>query len=89
MTILVSSVGDTITSMLQDQTGRQVEDELFAEGDSEGHPATGEVQQTYVPGSNRVSFESGTRSGARIVLADLVQNKFPQDLVMLSGKLMK
>lgn len=89
MTILVSSVGDTIISMLQEKTGRQAEDDRLMDGATEGHPTAREIQHTYVPGSNRVLFNPGTQSRAGTVLANLVQNKFPRDLVMLSGKLIK
>lgn len=89
MTILVSSVGDTIITVLQEKTGRQAEDDRFAENTSEGNPADGEVQPRYVSGNNRVLFDSGTQSGTGTELADLVQNQFRQDIVMLSGKLIK
>lgn len=90
MTILVSSVGDTIINMLQKEAGRkQAEDDSFIEGAIERHPTAEGVERAYVPSNNGVYLGPEMQTGAVSELADLVQNKLPQDLVMLSDKLMK
>lgn len=90
MTILVSSVGDTIINMLQKRAGkRQAEDDRFIEGAIERHPTAERVERAYIPSNNRVYLDPETQTGTVSELADLVQNKLPQDLVMLSDKLMK
>lgn len=90
MTILVSSVGDTIINILQEKTGRrQAEDDSFIEGASERHATLEGVQRAYVPGNNRVYLGSEAQTGTESELAELVQNKLPHDLVMLSDKIMK
>lgn len=87
MTILVSSVGDTIINTLQ-KTGKQEGDEGFQGGATESPTTTRGVQREII-NDNRVFLAPGTESEAGSELAELVQNKFPQDLVMLSEKLMK
>lgn len=88
MTILVSSVGDTIINILQGKSGEQEEDRALQEGATEAPTVAGEVQRGTIH-DNRVFLAPGTESGVGSELAELVQNKLPQDLVMLSGKLMK
>lgn len=87
MTILVSSVGDTIIKTLQ-KTGGQEEDESLRVDATETPTTTRRVQRGII-NNNRVFLAPGTELEAGPELAELVQNKLPQDLVILSEKLMK
>lgn len=88
MTILVSSVGDTIISTLQKTEVKEEEDDGLRVDANETPTTTREVQRGII-NDNRVFLAPGTESEAGSELAELVQNKLPQDLVMLSEKLMR
>ncbi|KAL0637205.1 hypothetical protein Q9L58_003855 [Maublancomyces gigas] len=88
MTILVSSVGDTIISTLQKTGVKEEEDDGLRVDANETPTTTREVQRGII-NDNRVFLAPGTESEAGSELAELVQNKLPQDLVMLSEKLMR
>lgn len=91
MTILVSSVGDTFVNVLQKETKKEIGEDTPPEDVTEVPAATGEVDLGCVHGNSRGFPAQGAEPGLRTEaeLADHVQNKLPQDLVMLSGKLMK
>lgn len=90
MTILVSSVGDSFVSILQEKTRKQVGDNDYPKSAS-GVPTNNDrAQICYIRRTGKEVLQPMRElPDNELALRELVQNSLPQELIKLSQKVMQ